>query len=510
MYRNLAAAAAVISLVVLGVTLLAVAPWSDDSQAGEPLQGDIDCSDEVDTSDALWDLRFIAAIPPYPECLPRTGDVDCNGMIEAADVTGILAYVAEVSNLLPQGGPGCPEIGEPVPDPTAPPSPSPSPTLAPTPTATLVPTLPPTPPPTPTASPVPEDYGTTPILSPNYLGDANNALIEFALIPGEPDQAIVASQEGHIYRVSLSGAFPPDLWGDLSGLADSGGEEGLLSVAFSPTFTDDDRVYAYYTPGCNDPCLPTVLARFQATVDDLNEQSHEILLQIEDFAGNHNGGHIAFDSANYLYLSLGDGGGGSDPQETAQDRSRLLGKVLRLDVSGESGYAIPSGNPFNDGSGPLREEIFAYGFRNPWRMTIDPFTDNVWLGDVGQGRWEEANRVIAGGNYGWDCYEGFQVYESEGCGQTGFQFPRAAHDHGNGRQAITGGVVYRGDDMPELYGWYVYGDFYSGEVFALDTTSDSPPIRLFDSDMAIASFTLLADGEVAIVTYGDGVLRLTG
>jgi glucose/arabinose dehydrogenase len=353
-----------------------------------------------------------------------------------------------------------------------------------------------------TEVPASDAYTTTEIIG---AGDSSGSAIEFALIPGQPDQAIVANQDGSIYRVSLSGAFPPQPWGDLSDRVTVGGEQGLLSVAFSLGFQTDCRVYAYYTPG--NPSA-TVLSRFRATVDGLDPASEEVLLRVEEFAANHNGGHIAFDGSRYLYLSLGDGGGGGDPTESAQDRNRLLGKVLRLDVSGASGYSIPPDNPFSDGAGPLREEIFAYGFRNPWRMTIDPVTSEIWLGDVGQSAWEEVDRVVKGGNYGWDCFEGPEEFEPDGCPDGGFQPPRAVHDQGNGRQAVTGGVVYRGDDMPELYGWYVYGDFYSGELFALDTTSDSEPTRLFDSDLAIASFTLLPDGEVAIVTYSDGILRL--
>ena len=356
------------------------------------------------------------------------------------------------------------------------------------------------------AGPSGDSYGTTPILSPDYLGDAATYAIEFAMIPGQPDQAVVANQAGSIYRVSLSGAFAPQPWGDLSDRLTFSGEQGLLSVAFSPNFENDCRVYAYYTPGAPSP---TILSRLRATPDGLDPASEEILLEVEEFAGNHNGGHIAFDASSYLYLSLGDGGGGGDPEEASQDLTRLLGKIVRLDVSGESGYAIPPDNPFNDGAGPNRDEILAYGLRNPWRMTIDPISGEIWVGDVGQSTWEEIDLITAGGNYGWDCFEGFETFEDNGCPDGGLTQPRAVHDQGNGRQAITGGVIYRGTSLPELYGWYIYGDFYSGEVFALDPASNGDPIRLFDSDLALASFTLMPNGEAAIVTHSDGIHALT-
>lgn len=357
------------------------------------------------------------------------------------------------------------------------------------------------------ATPAPNAYSSQAILSSAYLGSANGSVIEFAMVPGQPDQAIVALQNGLIYRVSTSGSFAPALWGNVSSLLTSGGEQGLLSVAFSPDFEQDCRVYIYYTPGCGMPCEPTVLSRFSATPTDLDEGSEEVLLQIEEFANNHNGGHIAFDNAGYLYLSLGDGGGGGDPNEKGQALNTLLGKVIRIDVSGPSGYAIPPGNPFNDGGGPVREEIFAYGFRNPWRMAIDPVGNEPWLGDVGQANWEEVDRVVSGGNYGWDCYEGNAVYEPAGCPPSGFQFPRAVYDHTLG-QAVTGGVIYRGDSVPELYGWYIYADFYSGRVWGVDTDSAAGPVQLFDATYNVSSFTLQPDGEVAIVSYGSGVHRL--
>jgi glucose/arabinose dehydrogenase len=360
------------------------------------------------------------------------------------------------------------------------------------------------------AAPIQDAYSTHAMIPSAYLtGGTVSNVIELAMIPGRPNEAIIAQQSGYIYRVALDGSFGPVLWGDVHTLLNfDNGEQGLLSVAFAPDFLTSSRVYLYYTPGSP---TPTRLARFTATATDLNESSVEPLLDIEEFAGNHNGGHIAFDSDEYLYLSLGDGGGGGDPQEKGQSLTTLLGKVLRIDVSGATGYTNPGDNPFNDGpSNPIREEIFAYGFRNPWRMTIDPLTDDVWLGDVGQNNWEEVDRVVKGGNYGWNCYEGNHSYEADGClAPDQYLYPRAEYDHSFGA-AVTGGVVYRGTDMPELYGWYVYSDFYTGIIWAVNPADASLPVRLIDTPLNVASFTLMPDGEIAIVTYSSGIHRLTG
>ena len=390
--------------------------------------------------------------------------------------------------------------GSVTPTPTA--TPKPSPTKAVT-LPTKKPAAPPvTSPPTP-AIPSPDAYITVPLLSDTYLGSIGS-VIEFAVMPGTPNTGIVASQNGKIYKVALDGSTPPQLWGDLSAKLTFGGEQGLLSVAFSPGFASNGRVYAYYTTGSP---APIILARYSANASALNAASETVLLSVPDFAPNHNGGHIAFDSAGYLYLSTGDGGGG-DPEENGQDLTTLLGKVLRLNVSGNGAYTIPPGNPFNDGTGPIKEEIFAYGFRNPWRMTIDPQTDQVWLGDVGQNTWEEVDQVVIGGNYGWDCLEGSHVYEPDGCSGSGFRAPRHEYDHSFG-QAVTCGAIYRGSAMPELKGWYVFGDFYSGHIWAVNASGSGGSVHLTAVPYAIASFTLLPNGELAIVSYDNGVYLLT-
>jgi glucose/arabinose dehydrogenase len=311
--------------------------------------------------------------------------------------------------------------------------------------------------------------------------------------------------------MSLTNAFTPTLYGDLTSYAGGGGnEEGLLSVAFSPDFANDQRVYVYYTRGSPNP---NILSRFQVVggvMDTISAGAETVILSNADTANNHNGGRIQFGNDGYLYLSTGDGGGAGDPGENGQDPNELLGKVLRINVTGVTTppyHTSPADNPYVGIAG--RDEIFAIGLRNPWRMSIDSFTGDVWLGDVGQGAWEEVDRVSKGGNYGWDCYEGNAPYEATGCGPIGgFQFPRAVYPNPSQGQAVSGGFVYRGPSMPELNGYYIYADFYSGRIWAVNTLDTSPAILLVDTSYQISSFAELPDGELLVLTFNNAIYRL--
>jgi len=420
-----------------------------------------------------------------------------NRRLAGAALAATLAIIAIVVVAMSPWSGGSSTIGEPLGAPTA---------SAPPDTATATPS---SATPAPSATPAANGYHLKPVISSAALGAANGAVIELALIPDAPLEAITVRQSGQMYRVSLDGSFGPQLWGDISGVVDSGGgEEGLLSLAFSPDFAQDGRMYLYYTASGPER---TVLARYSVTASALDGDSAEVLLEIPQFAPNHNGGHIAFDQSGFLLLSTGDGGGGGDPNENGQALDALLGKVLRIDVSPGTGYAIPGGNPFADGPGGNADEIFAYGLRNPWRMTVDRLTGDVWLGDVGQELWEEVDRVVIGGNYGWDCYEGFAEYEIPGvpdqCTGKAFSPPRAVYGHSLG-SAVTGGFVYRGSAMPELYGWYVYGDFNTGRIWAVNTLDDSAAVLLADEQVFIASFAELLNGELLAVSYTDGIYQL--
>ncbi len=330
-----------------------------------------------------------------------------------------------------------------------------------------------------------------------------------ALIPGRPNEAVIALQSGLLYRVALDQSFAPQRWGDVSGRLTDGGEQGLLALAFSPSYQSDCRMYLYYTRGSPEP---SVLSRFTSSPEGgLNAASEEVLIETEQPYANHNGGDIVFGTDGYLYLGYGDGGSGGDPQDRAQNMSTLLGKMIRIDVSTASGYTVPSDNPFVDGAGGARDEIYALGLRNPFRFSSDPVTGEIWIGDVGQGEWEEVSRLQAGGNYGWDCYEGPSEYDytSSKCDGKSFVGPRASFDHSDGSRAVTGGVIYRGDGMPELYGWYIYTDFYNGRIRALNPAASSGDVLLGETSANIASFVLAPDGEIYLVTYSNGIHRLT-
>jgi glucose/arabinose dehydrogenase len=390
----------------------------------------------------------------------------------------------------------------PAPTPTATPTPAPgvtaAPTAAPTPTAT------PVPPPKPAPTPVAGGYRLTQALPSANFG----RMVAFALIPGASNQAVIVTQGGKIYRISLSGGAPSQ-YGDLSARVidfNAENEGGLLGLAFSPNFQSDHRVYLYFTSNdCGSGAARCdVLARYSGSNADINEASEVVLLEIDDFAPNHNGGQVLFGPDGYLYLAPGDGGGGGDPQENAQNINRLQGKVLRLDVLGQ-GFSIPPDNPFVNKPG--HDLVYAYGFRNPWRFSFDRQSGALWLGDVGQNEWEEVDRVVKGGNHGWDCYEGFAPYEPSGCPSSGFVAPRAVYSHDEGC-SVTGGYVYRGPSMPELDGWYVYGDFCSGKIWAVNTVGSAPPVLLADTGLPIASFGEMPDGELLVLTFANAVYRL--
>ncbi|MBI2912302.1 MAG: PQQ-dependent sugar dehydrogenase [Chloroflexi bacterium] len=332
---------------------------------------------------------------------------------------------------------------------------------------------------------------------------AFNQIVDLAVMPGNAGEAVVITQkDARLWRISLADAFSPTLYGDLSAIVGgSGSEEGLLSLAFSPNFASDGRLYVYSTRGSPQP---SVLSRFQASTTAVDAGSEVVVLEAPQPFSNHNGGRLLFGPDGHLYLSLGDGGSGGDPLETGQDNTDLLGSLLRLKVTGEATYAAPPDNPFVGQAGA--DEVWAFGLRNPWRYSFDRLSGDLWLADVGQGAWEEVGKIVAGGNYGWDCYEGFASYEPAGC-QGVFQFPRAVYGHSQGC-AVTGGYVYRGAALPDLYGWYVYGDFCSGRIWAVDPNGAGDPVLLVDTTLNIASFSELSDGELLLLSFDNTIYRL--
>ena len=328
-------------------------------------------------------------------------------------------------------------------------------------------------------------------------------------IPGERDVVVVLTQhEGIIYRADLADdAAEPTVFLDLSRNLIDGprNEEGLLGFAAAPDYEQSREFYVYYTAG--NP-RRSVIERYRASGASADPASAQLIMEVPQPYSNHNGGALAFGPDGMLYIALGDGGSGGDPQNHAQDTDTLLGSILRIDVSSGEGYAVPPDNPFANGGGA--PEIWAYGLRNPWRITFDRATGDLWTGDVGQNAYEEIDRIERGGNYGWNITEGPACFSPpEDCDRTGLIEPRAWYGHDDG-SSVTGGYVYRGAALPELHGWYVYGDFGSGKVWAVDSSSDdSAPVLLMESDRSIASFAEDPAGELYIVSFEGAIYRIT-
>jgi glucose/arabinose dehydrogenase len=293
----------------------------------------------------------------------------------------------------------------------------------------------------------------------------------------------------------------------------SGGELGLLGLAFHPEFKKNGFFYLNYTA---DSPRRTVIARYKASEDDSSNdyvaRSEEILLEVEQPYPNHNGGQTSFGPDGYLYISLGDGGSAGDPKNSGQNLMSFLGKILRIDVDNKSNgknYSIPNDNPFRGNNNGYREEIFAYGLRNVWRFSFDKM-NRLWAGDVGQDKWEEINIIESGMNYGWRIMEGNHCYNPEtDCDTTGLISPILEYGHDDmGGFSITGGFVYNGTSAPGLINKYIYADFVNGRVWKLEFVNNKVSNRLLiDSDFAISTFGLDENNELYFADYKrDGKL----
>ena len=319
--------------------------------------------------------------------------------------------------------------------------------------------------------------------------------------PSPADDRWFVVEQGGIVRsfANDDAAANADTFIDITDRVTLSGERGLLGLAFHPDWPNTPEVFLSYV---ND--FTSTISRF--TSNDagmtLDPASEDVVITISQTDTNHNGGGIAFGPDGYMYIGLGDGGGGGDPDETAQDLDQLLGKFLRIDVFGGDPYAIPSDNPFANGGGA--PEIYAWGFRNPWRWSFDRETGELWAGDVGQGEWEEIDLVELGGNYGWDDKEGSRCFEVNPCDDGPWIDPIVEYDHSMGRRSVTGGFVYRGSAIPSLVGIYVFADFQSGHTYGIfDDAEGNPEMRLlFQHPGPISSFGEGQDGELYIVDYG--------
>ena len=295
---------------------------------------------------------------------------------------------------------------------------------------------------------------------------------------------------------------------------DSGNEEGLLGLAFHPNYESNGYFYVNYTAA--NPSR-TVISRFTVSsgnADVADATSEHIILEFDQPYSNHNGGQISFGPDGFLYIATGDGGSGGDPQGNGQSRSTLLGKILRINVnSTEDGkqYAIPADNPYKDNTSGYREEIYAYGMRNPWRFSFDLVTNKLWTGDVGQNSFEEIDIIEKGGNYGWNVMEGFHCFEpSSGCNQTGLKLPVWEYGRNLG-VSVTGGFVYRGPTLTDLTGKYIYADFGSSRVWALNVPALGGTVtntQLLQASFNISSFGVDKNNELYLCGFDDKIYKL--
>ncbi len=335
--------------------------------------------------------------------------------------------------------------------------------------------------------------------------------IELLAWPGDgPGDAtgglLVAEQRGGISLYAADGSVRGVL--DLSEQVVFRGEQGLLSVALDPEFADHPYLYVWYSPrGTN----LARLSRFPVEGTQANPSRELIILEVEQPFTNHNGGAVRFGPDGMLYLGIGDGGAANDPRGHGQNAQTLLGTIIRIDVRGASAqypYRIPPDNPLLGVAG-VRPEIFAWGMRNPWRMSFDPETGALWYADVGQDRVEEVGIAAPGGNHGWNVFEGTECFGREDdCAALDHIPPLAEYRHDLGC-SVTGGVVYRGAELPWLQGAYLFADFCSGRVWALEARGEGWQMRdLAQLDARIASFGVDAAGEVYLLTFRAPILRL--
>jgi glucose/arabinose dehydrogenase len=326
----------------------------------------------------------------------------------------------------------------------------------------------------------------------------------------------VLEQAGTI-RIIRNGVVLSAPFLDITDKIESGGEKGLLGLAFHPNLNANRRFFVNYTRRVGLQ-LESVVAEYAVSPADpdlADPFSERILFVVSQPFDNHNGGQLAFGPDGFLYIALGDGGSAGDPFGNGQNLSVILGKILRIDVDAPFAfgrpYALPADNPFAAGGG--LPEIWAYGLRNPWRFSFDPPTGRLFAGDVGQNAFEEANLITKGGNFGWNIMEGNHCFlPPEACPTAGLILPIDAYGHDEaGGVSIIGGFVYRGLTIPGLAGTYVFGDLQSGRIWGLQENAQGGWQRalLLTHALIVSSFGRDTSGELYVVDYGNGaVLRL--
>lgn len=321
------------------------------------------------------------------------------------------------------------------------------------------------------------------------------------------DRLFIVEQGGLIKILDPStGSVNSTPFLNISSIITSGGERGLLGLAFHPDYASNGFFYVYYTNNSGN----TQISRFSVSGDqDVADPASELqMLSFNQPATNHNGGHLAFGPDGMLYIASGDGGGSGDTANNSQTLSTYLGKILRLDVDVPAPY-IPADNPFIDNSAVL-DEIWAYGVRNPWKFSFDSETGDLWIADVGQNAWEEINKepsTAAGLNYGWRCYEGNSPFNTSGCPPVEeLTFPLAEYANSGSRCSITGGYVYRGDEFPAMQGLYFFADLCSDELGTVNQDDELTFHGTFDDVTSITSFGVDIDDNLYLTSFGSGAI----
>jgi glucose/arabinose dehydrogenase len=360
-------------------------------------------------------------------------------------------------------------------------------------------------PPPPTAGPPP-----TLVLTPVVSGLTNPVDLQF---PNDGSNRMFVVEQAGSIRILANGSLLPTPFLDITARISSGGEMGLLGLAFHPQFTQNHLFYVHYDRTVAGQ-IQSVIAEYQVSAGDMNvadNHSERILLTVDQPFSNHKGGQIVFGPDGFLYLGFGDGGSGGDPMGNGQNLQTMLGKMLRIDVNHQSGgkqYAIPPSNPYAHGGG--LPEIFAYGLRNPWRFSFERAGTRLFVGDVGQDAYEEVDILESGKNYGWNVMEGLHCYHpSTGCNMTGLSMPILEYPHSDG-EAVMGGFLYKGTAISGLSGAYIFGDYISGTIWKL---VESPPgtwtrTTLLSTGRNISSFGQDTSGELYVLDYSGSVLKL--
>ncbi len=322
---------------------------------------------------------------------------------------------------------------------------------------------------------------------------------------------ILVIQQGGSIKVFENGVILDEPFLDISNkITTNGSEQGLLGIALNPNYLKNGLFYINYTDRSGDTVIARYIASESRRTSDPN--SEQIIFTTSQPYQNHNGGNLVFGPDGFLYIGLGDGGSGGDPETRAQNPNTVLGKMLRIAVQDQEIYAVPNDNPYVNGGG--KPEIWAIGLRNPWRYSFDHLTGDLWIADVGQGNWEEINYVKAvpepGLNFGWNYMEGTHGFKGNPPNTIKFVDPVFEYDHSVGC-SVTGGFVYRGEQLPDWFGVYVFGDYCSGNVWGLLPSGDGSfkSSQLFSTGLNISSFGEDVFGEIYLVAYNGSIYQLT-